>query len=337
MSKEFCVAIVGCGNIAALHAACLKELEGVRVVATVDTKIERAQAMASEFKAAAYSDLTTMLAEAKPDVIHICTPHYLHARMAMEAAEAGVAVFTEKPPAMNRRQWEVLEDAAKLVPLGICFQNRYNDNVVNALKRMRAGEFGKLKGARAQVYWHRDAAYYADDWHGTWALEGGGVLINQSIHTLDLMNLFVDAEVTDVEAGMSNRSLKTSIEVEDTVDAYIRYGDIPALFYATNAYSTNAPVSIELDCELARVLLDGGDLVIYRNDGEVERVGQEEMSATGFKDYWGLGHASCIADFYQALAKGAKVPIAVGDIRSSMDLVFRIYESCGRPAIAEQL
>lgn len=337
MSKEFRVAIIGCGNIAALHAACLKVQEGIRVVATVDVKIERAEALALEFGAIAYRDLSSMLAEIKPDVVHICTPHYLHARMALESAGAGVAVFTEKPPAMNRRQWGLLEQAAKLVPVGICFQNRYNDNVVNAQKRLSAGEFGKLKGARAQVYWQRDAAYYADDWHGTWAMEGGGVLINQSIHTLDLMHHFVGGEVTDVEAYMCNRSLKSVIEVEDTMEAYIRYGNVPALFFATNAYSTNAPVTIELDCELARVVLDGSDLVIHWHDRQIEVVNQLEMSLTGFKDYWGQSHATCIADFYRALEQGSKAPIAVEDVASTMDLVYRIYESCGRPAIAEQI
>lgn len=337
MNKDFRVAIIGCGSIAALHAACLKVQAGIRVVATVDIKIERAEAMALEFEAAAYSDLSLMLAEVKPDVIHICTPHYLHAKMALEAATAGVAVFTEKPPAMNRLQWELLEEAAKLVPLGICFQNRYNQNVVTAMRRLWAGEFGDLRGARANVYWQRDAAYYADDWHGTWSMEGGGVLINQAIHTLDLMNCFIDAKVTSVEASMSNRSLKDSIEVEDTLEAYIRYDKVPALFLATNAYSTNAPVFIELDCELARVVLDGSDLIIHWKESQIELVDRVEEAASGFKDYWGQGHQTCIDDFYQALASGKPAPISVADVAATMDLVYQIYESCGRPAIAEVL
>lgn len=337
MSKKFRVAIVGCGSIAAMHLACLREMESVEIVAAVDIKIDRAAGLAGSCNAKAYSDYIEMLETEKPDVVHLCTPHYLHAAMALEAAEQGVAVFTEKPPAMNRKQWKQLELAADLVPLGICFQNRYNKNVQLALGRLRAGEFGELRGIRANVYWTRDASYYADDWHGTWALEGGGALINQSIHTLDLMNLFVNRPFTSVQASMWNHSLEHVIEVEDTMHAYVRYDGIPAMFFATNAYSTNAPVMIELDCEKARVVLDGASLVIHWTDRDYELADTAELAETGFKDYWGRGHAQCIADFYHSLATDQKAPISVEDVTQTMDLLYSIYESCGRPSIAEQL
>lgn len=337
MNKQFRVAIVGCGSIAALHLTCLKEMTDIQIVAVVDIKKDRADRMASACGATAYYDMREMLVAEKPDVVHLCTPHYLHARMALEAAECNVAVFTEKPPAMNRMQWKELELASDQVPLGVCFQNRYNQNVRMTLERLRAGDFGALRGARAEVFWMRDANYYSDDWHGTWALEGGGALINQSIHTLDLMNLFIDKDVTAVRANMWNYTLEDVIEVEDSLHAFIQYGDVRAMFFATNAYSTNAPVFIELDCEQARVVLDGTSLVINWQDGRVENVEMTELSDTGFKDYWGKGHASCIQDFYLALSKGASVPIGVAQVSKTMDLVFSIYEACGRPAIADQL
>lgn len=337
MTKTFRVAIVGCGSIAALHAVCLRRLEAVEVVATVDIKPERAEEMAKQFSAKAYTDYGEMLTEEKPDVVHLCTPHYLHAQMSLEAAELGVAVFTEKPPAMNRSQWKLLEAASGLVPLGVCFQNRYNGNVTQALGRLRAGDFGSVRGARAQVYWFRDEAYYADEWHGTWALEGGGVLINQAIHTLDLMNMMIDREVSAVHASMHNHTLEHCIEVEDTLEAYIRYGEVRALFFATNAYSTNAPISLELDCTEARVVLDGDDLNIYWNDGDIERIDCKLPADSEFKSYWGQGHATCIEEFYKALDEDRPAPIGVPEVRSTMGLVFAIYESCGRPALAERL
>lgn len=337
MSKQFRVAIIGCGSIAAMHLACLKKLASVDVVATVDVKLARAASLASQVGAKAYTDYIDMLETEKPDVVHLCTPHYLHAAMAIEAAERGVAIFTEKPPAMNRKQWKQLELAADLVPLGICLQNRYNENVMTALKRLRANDFGAIRGLRASVYWSRDASYYADDWHGTWALEGGGALINQSIHTLDLMQLFMAEAFTSVQATMWNHSLSDVIEVEDTMHAYIRYGAKPAFFFATNAYSTNAPIMIELDCEQARVVLDGSQLDIHWNDRESEQTSLAEAADSVFRDYWGKGHAQCIADFYAALSEQKEVPIAVSDVQETMDLVFSIYEACGRPSIAEQL
>lgn len=337
MSRKFRVAVVGCGNIAQLHAACLTEEASARIVAAVDTKIERAEALALPHGAEAFMSYSQMLTEIKPDVVHLCTPHYLHAEMAMEAAKAGVAVFTEKPPAMNRAGWNVLTAASDLMAVGICFQNRYNPNVQETLKRLNAGEFGSVRGARSSVYWMRDADYYNDDWHGTWSKEGGGALINQAIHTLDLMNLFVNRPVSDVKGSMSNRSLNAVIEVEDTLEAYIDYGGVPAMFFATNAYSTNAPVLIELDCERARVVLEGSDLIIHWLDRDSEVVNLQSGLDTGFKDYWGKGHATCIADFYHALSERLPVPIGIEAVASTMELVYRIYESCGRPDVANQL
>lgn len=337
MSKQFRVAIIGCGSIAAMHVACLKEVASVDVVATVDVKLDRAAKLASQVGAKAYTDYIDMLETEEVDVVHLCTPHYLHAAMAIEAAERAVAVFTEKPPAMNRKQWKQLELASDLVPLGICLQNRYNENVIVALKRLKANDFGEIRGMRASVHWSRDASYYADDWHGTWALEGGGALINQSIHTLDLMQVFMSEAFTSIQAVMWNHSLSDVIEVEDTMHAYIRYGDKPAFFFASNAYSTNAPVMIELDCELARIVLDGSKLEIHWNDRESEQVNLGKPGETVFRDYWGKGHAQCIADFYLSLAEQREVPITVSDVQATMELVFSIYEACGRPSIAEQL
>lgn len=337
MAKIFRVAIIGCGSIAGMHVACLKEQATATIVATVDTKIERASALAKEFDAKAYTDYRLMLAEVKPDVVHICTPHYLHGEMTLEAAKAGANVFLEKPPVMNREQWSLLLEADRLTTVGICFQNRYNQNVTTTLRRLMAEEFGLVLGARANVHWHRSPEYYADDWHGTWALEGGGVLINQAIHTLDLLNLLVGKPLLSVDAKMSNRSLEGIIEVEDTVDAYIRYEGATAMFYATNAYTTNAPVYIELDCEHAKIILNGTDLEIHWKGRDVEFIYDTNLLETGFQDYWGKGHQLCIDDFYEALKKDKPAPITVEDVASTMNLMFHIYEACGRPAVAEQL
>ena len=107
------VGIVGCGGIAQVHAPVLKQLSEVELVACADIRTERAQAMAEKFGCKAYASLEDMLANEQLDVVHLCTPHYLHTPMAQMLAEKGIAVFTEKPPVISREQWDALKEAAK--------------------------------------------------------------------------------------------------------------------------------------------------------------------------------------------------------------------------------
>ena len=181
----------------------------------------------------AYASLEEMLENEQVDVLHICTPHYLHTPMAVYALEKGVHVFTEKPPAISRDQFATLKAAAKEnhARLGICFQNRYNESTKAMEEILASGENGKIVGARAFVSWMRTKEYYAEsDWRGKWETEGGGCLINQSVHTLDLLNLFMGGQPVETQAHMMNYHLKDVIEVEDTVSAYIRYPDAAACF-----------------------------------------------------------------------------------------------------------
>ena len=138
--------------------------------------------------------------------------------MARLAAEKGIHVFTEKPPVMDRAQWadfQALEHAP--VRVGVCFQNRYNASVQLLRRLLDSGRPGKLLGARAFVTWKREAPYYTESgWRGSLATEGGGVLINQSIHTMDLLVQFL-GRPRQVEASIANHHLKGVKDVEDTM------------------------------------------------------------------------------------------------------------------------
>jgi len=244
----FRVAIIGCGGIAQVHAAVLNNLQETELIACADIRPERAGAMAEKYGCRAYASMDALLDAETPDAVHLCTPHYLHAPMAKAAADRGIAVFSEKPPVISREQWALLEDAAAKVPFGVCFQNRYNPNVEEAKRLIREGVYGRLLGGRAFVTWKREIPYYRDSgWRGAWATEGGGVLINQSIHTLDLLVQLFGAP-DRAETHMVNHHLKGAIEVEDTVEAYLILGGCPVLFYATTAYTTDAPVIWKRPC-----------------------------------------------------------------------------------------
>lgn len=318
------VGIVGCGGIAQVHAAVLDQLPETQLTACADIRPERAQAMAEKYGCRAYSSLTEMLEKEKLDAVHLCTPHYLHTPMAAQIAARGIPVFTEKPPVISWEQWRELEEVAKKVPLGICFQNRYNPNVREAQRLIQSGEYGALLGARAFVTWRREAPYYLESgWRGTWATEGGGVLINQAIHTLDLLVCFL-GPAERVEAHMTNHHLPGVIEVEDTLEAYLRMGGRTALFYATTAYSQDAPVLIELHLEKAVLRLESDALEIITREGR--KACTFILPETLGKGYWGNGHMTCIADFYRSLTEHTPFQNDLDSVRDTVDIMLRIYD-----------
>ena len=325
--KEFRVAIAGCGGIAQVHSLALASMPGVKVVACADIVLSRAQEMAQRHGAHAYDSVEAMLAAEEIDSMHICTPHPLHTPLAQLAARKGINIFTEKPPVVTAAQWEEFaaleKDGARV---GVCFQNRYNGSVQCMKELLASGRLGKVLGARAFVTWKRLAPYYTESpWRGSWTTEGGGVLINQSIHTLDLLVYLLGA-AQDVSCTMRNHSLKGAMEVEDTVEAYISFADdVHALFYATNAYCTDAPVSVDIVCENAQLHMVQNDLTIAWADGRIEQPTFTETEALG-KGYWGNGHYGCIADFYAALREGRPYQNDIASVKDTMALMLRMYE-----------
>ena len=323
--KHFRVAIAGCGTIAQLHAQVLSQMPGVDLVACADIKMMRAAMMAQKYGLKAYADVEAMLDAETPDCLHICTPHPLHTPMAEMAAAQNIAVFTEKPPVVTQAQWEAFSALAGKARIGICFQNRYNACVQRMKEILVMPEAGAVKGARAFATWMRLAPYYTEsDWRGTWTTEGGGNLINQSIHTLDLLVYLLGAP-EDVRCTMHNHSLKGIIEVEDTVEAAILFpGGVRALYYATNAYCTDAPVMIDIACEHVILRMEGNTLTIFWDDGRVEKPVFDEPAALG-KGYWGNGHYRCIADFYAAMREDRPYQNDIPSVRDTMSLMLRMY------------
>lgn len=336
-------AIVGCGSIAKMHASVLKEIPGVDIVGFADCKVERAETYRNEYggeKTTVYASLEEMLEKEQVDVLHICTPHYLHTEMAVYALNKGIHVFTEKPPAISREQFAQLKKAVKesRARLGICFQNRYNESTKAMEELLASQESGKVIGARAFVSWMRTKEYYTEsDWRGKWETEGGGCLINQSVHTLDLLNRFMGEKPVETQANMMNYHLKGVIEVEDTVSAYIRYPHATACFYATTTYEGNRPIMIDIECENMSLRLEGSYVTCIHKDGKKEELTFYNGHTIG-KDYWGTGHTTCIRDYYQCLETGKKFPIEIEDVESTFQLMMDIYQSAkeGKEVLAKE-
>ena len=324
--KIFRVALVGCGVIAKNHLAALAGLPTVEIVALCDLVRERAERARDAFapQARVYEDYATMLDAEHPDAVHIATPHFLHAPMAIEALGRDIFVFLEKPQVMTEEQIPALLDAEarSKAKVCVCFQNRTNPAVAEAKRIVR--EDGGVISAYGAVVWERSEAYYrADEWRGKIATEGGGALINQAIHTVDLLCYFL-GKPEKVEATVANHHLKGVIGVEDTAEVYITFcsGAVACLF-ATTALPRMDLTSLRLCTAHRRIELRGDRLFV--DDKEVLNAPQAQLG----KACYGNGHERLIPAFYNAIAKGAPMPISAESARDALRVVLAAYRSRG--------
>ena len=323
------VAVIGCGNVSVMHFNALKDNPDTEIVAVADIKPERADKKAEEFGARAYYDFDALLENEELDCVHICTPHYLHTPMAIKALEKGVNVLLEKPCSVSKKEIEELRTAEKASgkQLGICFQNRYNACVREAKRIIDSGKMGAVKSVRAFVTWMRDKEYYSDDWHGTLDKECGGVMINQSIHTMDLLQ-YLGGRCKKVTAHVSTDKFRGIIEVEDTASALLELENgASAVFYATLAFAENSEVFIEISLENGKLRLEGEKLYKIDKDGNFTEVTGKTDAVYHGQRYWGSGHSVLINDYYYCLKSGEKFEIdAVEGGRAAM-IVAACYES----------
>ena len=337
------VGIIGCGNIAQVHAWALGTIRDVKIEALCDIDITKAKKLAAKIKDNcqwekdySFTDITSIdvtenwesLLESELDVVHVCTPHFLHAPMASKLLKKGKAVFVEKPCAISIEQFNELKNADSEHPgkLGFCFQNRYNDTTLLIEQIVSEGRIGKLIGGRAFVTWRRDEGYYTESpWKGRLQTEGGGVLINQSIHTLDLLLKFL-GEPDTVKGRTANHHLADPhIEVEDTVEAWMDFPDGKrACFYASNGYAADAPVILELQGERGRIFMNGSEVTVFSDVILPMHYNCEQEQGIG-KSYWGCGHKACIEDFYRCLENGDTFQNNLAGVENSFVTMMRIY------------
>ena len=324
------VCVVGCGNISKLHIKAIEENPDLELAGVCDIKKERALLAAIQTGAEAYTDYYEMIKAVRPACVHICTPHYLHTPFALFALENGVNVLIEKPCSTSLKEIDELCAAQKKsgLAVGVCFQNRYNACVLKAKSMIESGEYGKIKALRGFVTWSRGEDYYSDDWHGTLEKECGGVLINQAIHTIDLLQM-LGGGCQRVISHTFNDHLKGKIEVEDTATILMQMKNgAPAILYATTAYGEDSPVLIEICLENAVIRLEGDRLYVKQND-IFEYVPTEQSAQCLGKKYWGTGHFSLINDFYYSLLNNKQFEIDAIEGAKACEIVSKCYESQG--------
>ena len=295
-------AVVGLGDISALHLDAISRNPGVQLVGVCDVEPGRAQRAAAATGVPAFTDHRHLLEQVRPQVVHVTTPHHQHAPVTLDALDAGAHVLTEKPIAHTAADGQRLVDRAETAAgkVGVVFQNRYNPSSVAIRQLLESGALGPIQGGRAAVWWWRPPAYYAAaPWRGRWDQGGGGVLINQAIHTLDLLLWFLGAPAA-VHGRAATLALADTIEVEDTAAIVIEHETGPrSTMFATNAHHTNADVELEITGRDGVVTLTGGQAVLVDSAGR--RVLASDAQDTGERSYWGMGHSVLIDDFYARL------------------------------------
>ncbi len=326
-------ALVGCGDVATVHSEALEALGeelGIRFVGVVDSNPEAAEGLAAKTGAKPYGSLKELFSAEEVDVLHITTPHDQHIDLALEALHNGVNVVLEKPLANEVAEAQRLVDYLEAHPdapkIGVCFQNRYNVSSQELRRIIDSGELGEINGAYSSVVWTRTPGYYTvKPWRGQQIRSGGGLLMNQAIHTLDLLQWLL-GPATDVKGMVSTDKYAHVVDVEDTAHAYLGHGSgVHTSFYGTLTNSRHRHVEIEIDCEHALVELRDG-LTVTWNDGRIDRY-EERIQETEGRSYWGVSHELLIRDFYERLDDPEPFWISPAEAMSSLQIAKAIYSS----------
>ena len=320
------IGIAGLGAIAPLHIRAILD-RGQKITAICDVDAARCKKINDEFNLGAkeYSDYNQMIDSSEVDVIHVCLPHYLHSEVICKALSKDIHVLCEKPLAINFEQLNAIEKAVNnsSATLGVCFQNRYNASVLYLKEFFKDKE---IIAATANLVWNRGKDYYSSaKWRGKKQYEGGGVMINQAIHSLDLLQWFCGMPET-VIAHCSNNSLQGVIDVEDT--AFGRFtlkngGNF--VINATNAAKNCFTIISMFHAGDDTVELSGDNLIV---NGKF--VTKSDGTPIFGKEEWGVGHNNLIREFYNCLEKGEKFPIDFYEGSKTVKLILKMYESNGK-------
>ncbi len=339
-------AIVGCGVIAPSHARAIQALPDARLVAAVDVVEERAHALAAKFGGDPDTDLDRVLARADIEVVCVCVPSGLHGEVGRRAAEAGKHVLVEKPIDITLPAADDLISTARRsrVKLSVVSQYRYAPDVERVRGLLDSGRLGRPILGDAIIKWYRTQGYYdSGDWRGTWALDGGGSLMNQGIHYIDLLQWLM-GPVTSVSAQTT--TLAHAIEVEDVALAIVRFeSGALGLIEGSTAIYPGLPERLEISGEAGTVILEAARLVLCElrdEKGDVGAYGASgatrggQFANSAAADPAALSesaHLPQIADLLDAIDSGREPSITGEAGRRPLEIILAIYESArqGRP------
>lgn len=344
MTEKFRFGIVGCGVIGPTHAQAIASLPDAQLVAVTDINPEKAQRLADEYAVKPYTDLAEMLAGEQLDVVIICTPSGLHGEQACQVMRSGRHVIVEKPMEISHAAIEemlrVQQESG--VKLAVISQHRFDPASLQVHDLVEEQAFGRLVLGNVIVPWWRSQAYYdSGKWRGTWQLDGGGVLMNQSIHSIDLLQWFM-GPVRSIYAYTD--TLAHRMETEDVAVAVLRFanGALGTIAATTGAYP-GVTTRIEIFGDKGSAVIEDDNLSylhLAREDSQEigaygANIAEKESKKTGAAGSTAQnpaaisfrGHALQIADMIRAIREDG-TPLVDGQAaRRPVEIILGIYES----------
>ncbi|GAB4221930.1 MAG: Gfo/Idh/MocA family oxidoreductase [Spirochaetales bacterium] len=331
--------IIGTGLIADFHAQAIREIPGCEVVACMDVVPERAQAFGAKYRCAAYSDMSKFLQHPGLEIVTVCTPSGTHMEAAVQAAQAGKHLIVEKPIEITLERIDTIIEACEKngVTLSGVFMSRYYEGAKLLKQAVETGRFGKLTLGSAYIKWWRSQEYYdKGGWKGTKRYDGGGALMNQGIHAIDLLQWFMGP----VESVLSYCATlgHERIEVEDTAVAALRFrnGALGLIEGSTAAYP-GFPKRIEISGVGGSVILEDEFFKCWQFASELpddeairQRLAPKEGSGKGAADPSAigyLGHRLQFEDVVNSIRQGKRPSVDGQEARKAVEIILAIYRS----------
>ncbi|GLY93280.1 Gfo/Idh/MocA family oxidoreductase [Actinoplanes sp. NBRC 103695] len=338
-------AVAGAGVIGKHHGKVISQLaDQIELVAVADVDLSKAQELTAKHGGKPYAGLTDALRTQEIDVVVVCTPTGKHGELAIEALEAGKDVIVEKPAEITVEKTDEIiaaqQKAGKLVT--VISQHRFDPSTEQVLGAIARGELGRLTSGIASIDWWRGQSYYdSGDWRGTWALDGGGALMNQGVHTVDLL---VAALGRPVEVFAYTGTLAHErIEVEDVAAAVVRFesGAI-GMLHATTAAYPGLSARLQVHGDRGSAVIDNDQLVFFQVTAEGQTPEERLMGTNTAREVPTAGsdpgmlsdaHKSQYLNFLAALDGAEEVRVDLATNRRSIGVVTGVYESArtGRP------
>ena len=337
--QTFGFAIVGAGVIAPFHARAISELPNARLVGFVDLRGERAAALGEAFAVEHSTDIGELLARADVDVVCVCVPSGTHAEVGVQAAEAGKHLVVEKPIDVTLEAADRLIAACRAsgVKMTVISQHRYDRGVRRLRELLDSGRLGRPILGDAVVKWYRTQEYYdSGGWRGTWELDGGGCLMNQGVHYVDLLQWMM-GPVESVSAHFATAAHE--IEVEDLVVAALRFrsGALGSLEASTAVYP-GLPERLEVTGTGGTVIVEAGSVKVCELKDEkgetspygAKRIGTTEDDQSGAGDPAAIshvGHRDQISEFLRVIDTGDEPALSGEEGRKPLEIILAVYES----------
>ncbi len=326
------IGLIGGGNISDTHARAAREIPGVEITAVYGTNARKVALLCQQYGGKAFEDFKAFLAHRPMEIVMIGSPSGMHAAQGIEAARKGLHVLTEKPIDISSARTDALIQAAQEndVKLGVIFQDRLKPDIALLKESIFAGNLGKILLVDARVKWYRPPEYYRNSlWRGTFALDGGGALMNQGVHTVDLL-LWLFGDVISIQSRLLT-ALHT-IEVEDTAVAILEFATGPVCtLQATTAAYPGYPRRLEVTGSEGTIILE--DDRIVASDLRASRSGivpgdrpkDEGAASPVVSDV--RGHQAVLEDFIRAIENNATPACDGLEGRKSVALIEAIYRA----------